>query len=56
MFLICDVKIIRDTADVNPDETGPETKFMRKPKPKIPIVNSTMPHNKDKSTDFCHDP
>lgn len=30
--LICDVTMIRATADVKPDDTGPETKSMRNPR------------------------
>lgn len=32
--LICEVTMIRATADVNPELTGPETKSMRKPERK----------------------
>lgn len=29
---ICDVTIIKATADVNPDDTGPDTKSIRNPR------------------------
>lgn len=44
--LTCDVTMIKATADVNPDETGPDTKFTRNPKPKVAINSSIMPVNK----------
>lgn len=48
--------MISDTADVKPDETGPETKSIRNPRPNRPISISTMPHIKQSRTDFCHEP
>lgn len=54
--LTCDVRIIKATADVNPDETGPETKSIKNPRPNIPINNSIKPHKKHNRTDFCHEP
>lgn len=56
IFFTCDVKMISDTADVNPDDTGPDTKSIRNPKPNNPIRNSTTPQSKHSRTDFCHEP
>lgn len=51
--LICDVTIISDTAEVNPEDTGPDTKSTRKPNPKIPISSSMIPARKDNRTALC---
>uniref|UniRef100_A0A2M4AJ50 Putative secreted protein n=1 Tax=Anopheles triannulatus TaxID=58253 RepID=A0A2M4AJ50_9DIPT len=48
----CDVTIISETADVNPDETGPDTKSTRNPSPKMPISSSTRPERKQSRIDF----
>ena len=54
--LICDDKIIKATALVNPDETGPETKSIRNPSPNNPISSSTSPDRKQSTTAFCQLP
>lgn len=41
-----DVAIISATADVNPDDTGPDTKLIRNPSPSTPINSSTRPVRK----------
>lgn len=56
IFFICDVTIIKETADVKPEDTGPDTKSIRKPKPKTPINSSTRPQSKHNNTDFCQEP
>ena len=56
MSLTCDDKIIRATALVKPDETGPDTKSIRKPRPKRPIKSSTKPVRKQRSTAFSQLP
>lgn len=54
--LTCDDKMINDTALVKPDDTGPDTKFNRNPRPMKPIKISMIPVNSDKSTAFCQTP
>lgn len=56
MSLTCDDKMIRETALVKPDETGPETKSMRKPRPKRPMKSSIKPVRKQRSTAFSQLP
>lgn len=41
-----------DTAEVNPDDTGPETKSNKNPNPNAPIMNSMMPLRKHSNTVF----
>lgn len=52
MSLTCDVKIIKATALVKPDDTGPETKSIRKPRPKKPIKSSVKPVRKQSKIAF----
>lgn len=52
----CEVAIISATADVKPDETGPETKFMRNPRPRTPIISMTNPVQKVSNTAFSTTP
>lgn len=56
MSLTCDDKMMRATALVKPDETGPDTKSIRNPRPKRPIKSSIKPVRKDKSTAFSQLP
>lgn len=44
--LTCEVAIISATADVKPEDTGPDTKLMRKPSPSTPMSSSTSPVRK----------
>lgn len=54
--LTCDDRIIRATALVKPDETGPDTKSIRNPSPKNPIRSSVMPVKKLRRQAFCQLP
>jgi len=54
--LTCDVTIIKLTADVKPDDTGPETKSTRNPKPNIPIKSSITPDVNASRTALCQLP
>jgi hypothetical protein len=56
MSLTCDDKIIKATALVKPDETGPDTKSIRKPRPKKPIKSSVIPVKNESKTAFCQLP
>lgn len=56
MSFICDDKMINATALVKPDDTGPETKSMRKPSPKNPMRSSVSPVMKQSRTAFCQLP
>lgn len=44
--------MIKATALVKPDETGPETKSIRKPRPKNPINSSVRPDRKHSKIAF----
>lgn len=52
MSFICDDKIIKATALVKPDDTGPDTKSIRKPRPKKPISSSVRPDRKQSRIAF----
>lgn len=52
----CEVAIMSATADVNPDDTGPETKLMRKPRPSTPISSRTNPERNVSNTAFSTTP
>lgn len=54
--LTCDDRMIKATALVKPLETGPDTKSMRKPRPKRPIKSSMMPVRRERSTAFSQLP
>jgi hypothetical protein len=54
--LTCDERMMRATALVKPDETGPDTKSIRNPSPKNPINNSMKPVKKQRRTAFCQLP
>lgn len=54
--LTCDVKIIKATALVKPLLTGPDTKSIKNPSPKIPISNSINPDKNDNNTARCQTP
>ena len=54
--LICDERIIKATALVNPEETGPDTKSIKNPSPNNPIKSSTVPERKQSTTAFCQLP
>ena len=54
--LTCDERIIKATALVKPDDTGPETKSIRKPRPKNPIKSSVTPVTKQRRQAFCQLP
>lgn len=56
MSFICDDKIIKATALVKPEDTGPETKSMRKPSPKKPMRSSVNPDRKQSRQAFCQLP
>lgn len=56
MSFICDDKMINATALVKPDDTGPETKSIRKPSPKNPMRSSVSPVMKQRRTAFCQLP
>lgn len=53
MSLTCDDKMINATALVKPDDTGPETKSIRKPRPKKPMRSSMIPVRKHSRIAFC---
>lgn len=53
MSFTCDDRIISATALVKPEETGPETKSMRNPRPKMPIRSSISPVRKQRRIAFC---
>ena len=52
----CDVTMIKATALVNPDETGPDTKSTRNPSLNIPINSSVIPATRQRNTAFCQLP
>lgn len=52
----CDDKMIRATALVKPLLTGPETKSIRKPRPKTPIKISIIPVRNESKTALCQTP
>lgn len=46
--LTCDERMMSETAEVNPEATGPDTKSTRNPRPKSPIRSSTIPERKER--------
>lgn len=52
MSLTCDERIMRATALVKPEDTGPETKSIKKPRPKNPIRSSMSPVRKQRRMAF----
>lgn len=52
----CDDKIIKATALVYPELTGPDTKFIKNPSPNTPINNSIIPVKNVRRTALCHTP
>lgn len=54
--LTCDDRIIKATALVKPDETGPDTKSIKNPSPKKPINSSMIPVKKLRRQAFCQLP
>uniref|UniRef100_T1GPD0 Uncharacterized protein n=1 Tax=Megaselia scalaris TaxID=36166 RepID=T1GPD0_MEGSC len=41
-----------EKTEVNPDDTGPETKSNKNPNPRTPIINSIIPLRKHSNTAF----
>lgn len=52
MSFTCDDRMIKATALVKPEDTGPETKSIRKPRPKTPIRSSMSPVKKQRRIAF----